>query len=313
MTNYLEDGIKELVEEFIARGRPCPSKQSIAERRAGYQASIVLAGTAPEMYQEFVDELNGIQVKVYKPIDNPHLPLTIYFHGGCFISGGFETHDIQLRQLAHLSATIVVCIKYRLAPEFTYPTAHDDVYRAVLSIKEQGHKYGGNTELINFVGDSAGGQLALATALRLKKQKLWLPIKQVLLYPMLDPLGASESYQQNGTDFIITAQMLLSGFQFYAGDMKRLTEEAELNLLSRDDFQGLPSTVLIIAEFDPLRDEGEQLYQLLLSSGVKVSCKRYSGVIHGFFQLSGVSQSARRCMNDIVDAIKNSNLASEPY
>ncbi|MVE97857.1 alpha/beta hydrolase, partial [Vibrio cholerae] len=111
MTNYLERGIKELVEEFISSGKPCPSKQTISERRAGYLSSTVLAGSSPEMADEFVDELDGIQVKVYKPSDKIDLPITIYFHGGCFISGGFETHEAQLRQLAHLSETIVVCIK----------------------------------------------------------------------------------------------------------------------------------------------------------------------------------------------------------
>lgn len=171
MTNYLERGIKELVEEFISSGKPCPSKQTISERRAGYLSSTVLAGSSPEMADEFVDELNGIQVKVYKPSDKIDLPITIYFHGGCFISGGFETHEAQLRQLAHLSETIVVCIKYRLAPEHAYPSAHDDVFQAALGIKEHGHKYGGDTEHVFFVGDSAGAQLALATALRLKNKK----------------------------------------------------------------------------------------------------------------------------------------------
>ncbi|MFL1804328.1 alpha/beta hydrolase [Plesiomonas shigelloides] len=305
MTYYLENGIKELVDEFISSGKPCPSQQTISERRAGYLSSTILAGTSPEMADEFIDTLDGIQVKVYKPYDKANLPITIYFHGGCFISGGFETHEAQLRQLAKLSETIVVCIKYRLAPEHTYPSAHDDVFHAVLNIKEYGHKYGGNTEHVFFVGDSAGAQLAFSTALRLKNKKRWLPEKQVLIYPMLDPLGESDSYQTNGTDFIITAQMLRSGFQLYAGESVRLVSDSELNLLARNDFQGLPPTFIITAEYDPLRDEGEQLYRLLLSQGVDAYCERYLGVIHGFYQLSGVSESARRCIRNIANVIKN--------
>lgn len=305
MTYYLENCIKELVDEFISSGKPCPSQQTISERRAGYLSSTILAGTSPEMADEFIDTLDEIQVKVYKPYDKANLPITIYFHGGCFISGGFETHEAQLRQLAKLSEAIVVCIKYRLAPEYTYPSAHDDVFHAVLNIKEYGHKYGGNTEHVFFVGDSAGAQLAFSTALRLKNKKQWLPEKQVLIYPMLDPLGESDSYQTNGTDFIITAQMLRSGFQLYAGESVRLVSETELNLLARNDFQGLPPTFIITAEYDPLRDEGEQLYRLLLSQGVDAYCERYLGVIHGFYQLSGVSESARRCIRNIANAIKN--------
>ena len=303
MIQNLEPGIRELVEEFQSNGKPCPSKQTIADRRAGYLNSTVLAGESPKPEREFLDVVNGIQVKVYKPTNEDNLPLTIYFHGGCFISGGFETHDAQLRQIAVQSNSIVICIKYRLAPEYTYPAAHDDVYQAVLGIKEQGHKYGGNPERMVFVGDSAGGQLALATTLRLKKLTTWLPEQQILIYPMLDPKGSSQSYKENGSDYIITANMLLSGFDLYTNNDPKVLSEPDLNLMSAD-YRGLPPTTIITAEFDPLRDEGETLHELMLAHGVEVNCERYSGVIHGFFQLSGVSESAKRCIASISKQIK---------
>nr|WP_267880180.1 alpha/beta hydrolase [Shewanella marina] len=295
---FLELGIKELVEEFQANGKPCATTQTIAARRTGYVSSTVLAGKSPAMHSEFVDELNGIQVKVYKPTNEPNLPVTVYFHGGCFVSGGYETHDAQIRQIAALSNTIVICIKYRLAPEFVYPAAHDDVYNAVLAIKTEADKYGADTDKIVFVGDSAGGQLALATSLRLKHAKQWLPCQQILIYPMLDPKGRSASYKSNGTDYIITAKMLLSGFEMYVAGPQSALDIAELNLLDAD-LSGLPSTTIITAEFDPLCDEGEQLYKLLRTHGVEAYCQRYLGVIHGFFQLAGVSDSAKQCISSI--------------
>ncbi|MEC6796850.1 alpha/beta hydrolase [Photobacterium sp. S4TG1] len=303
MDHTLETGIRELVDAFIVDGKRCPAKQNIAERRSGYIASTALAGVSPCMAHEFIDDLDGILVKVYKPTDEINLPITVYFHGGCFVSGGFETHDIQLRQIAHLSNTIVICIKYRLAPEYIYPAAHDDVFNAVLKIKQDGEKYGANTEDIIFVGDSAGGQLALATVLRLKNKKLWLPKKQILIYPMLDPFGRSDSYCQNGIDFVVTGEMLLSGFRIYAGSSEILSNTAELNLLV-SNFSGLPQTFIVTAEFDPLRDEGELLFKLLLSQGVEAYCERYLGVIHGFYQLAGVSQSAKRCILNLANEIK---------
>ncbi|WP_338589986.1 alpha/beta hydrolase [Shewanella khirikhana] len=302
MSIGLEAGIKELVAEFQANGCPCASMQTIAERRAGYLSSTVLAGESPVMATEFVDEINGVVVKVYKPSAEPGLAVTVYFHGGCFISGGFATHEAQLRQIAQQSNTIVICIQYRLAPEFEYPAAHDDVFQAVLGIKNHAHKYGGNTRKMVFVGDSAGAQLALATALRLKQQA-WMPSQLVLIYPMLDPFGRSASYRENGTDYIITANMLLSGFRLYAGSEQQLASAAELNLLGAD-FCGLPATSIITAEFDPLRDEGEQLYRTLISHGVDASCEHYPGVIHGFFQLSAISESARRCITSISAQIR---------
>lgn len=304
MTKYLEAGIRELVEEFQSNGKPCPSAQTIADRRAGYIGSTVLAGESPKIESEYLDVINSIPVKIYRPTDEVNLPITVYFHGGCFISGGFETHDAQLRQIALLSNSIVICIQYRLAPEHAYPAAHDDVYQAVLGIKEQAHKYGGDSERLVFIGDSAGGQLALATTLRLKKLEQWLPCQQILIYPMLDPTGNSQSYRENGSDYIITANMLLSGFELYANCSSKEIAEPELNLLS-GDFSGLPITTIITAEFDPLRDEGEHLYKLMLSQGVDAYCERYLGVIHGFFQLSGVCNSAKRCIAAISNQIKN--------
>ncbi|HCG8031651.1 alpha/beta hydrolase [Vibrio parahaemolyticus] len=304
MTKYLEAGIRELVEEFQSNGKPCPSAQTIADRRAGYIGSTVLAGESPKIESEYLDVINSIPVKIYRPTDEVNLPITVYFHGGCFINGGFETHDAQLRQIALLSNSIVICIQYRLAPEHAYPAAHDDVYQAVLGIKEQAHKYGGDSEHLVFIGDSAGGQLALATTLRLKKLEQWLPRQQILIYPMLDPTGNSQSYRENGSDYIITANMLLSGFELYANCSSKEIAEPELNLLS-GDFSGLPITTIITAEFDPLRDEGEHLYKLMLSQGVDAYCERYLGVIHGFFQLSGVCNSAKRCIAAISNQIKN--------
>lgn len=303
MTKYLESGIRELVEEFQSNGKLCPSAQTIADRRAGYVGSTILAGESPKIASEYLDVINSIPVKIYKPTDEVNLPITVYFHGGCFISGGFETHDAQLRQIALLSNSIVICIQYRLAPEHAYPAAHDDVYQAVLGIKAQAHKYGGDSEHLVFIGDSAGGQLALATTLKLKKLEQWLPRQQILIYPMLDPTGNSQSYRENGSDYVITANMLLSGFELYANCSSKDITEPELNLLN-SDFSGLPITTIITAEFDPLRDEGEYLYKLMLSQGVDAYCERYLGVIHGFFQLSGVCSSAKRCIAAISNQIK---------
>ncbi|MCV2883920.1 alpha/beta hydrolase [Aestuariibacter sp. AA17] len=302
MLSSLEKGIRELVEAYHESGKPCPSKQTIPQRRAGYLASTELAGKSPVVHSECLDEVNGVSVKVYKPANKTQLPVTVYFHGGCFVSGGFETHDVQMRQVAMLANTVVICIKYRLAPEYVYPSAHEDVYQAALGIKEVASRYGGDTENITFIGDSAGGHLALATTLKLKSTESWLPRKQILIYPMLDPFGKSDSYSVYGTDYLITADMLLSGFALYAQGSENNSALSELDLLT-SDFSDLPPTVIITAEFDPLRDEGERLHELLISHGVDAHCKRFLGVIHGFFQLSGISESGQACVEFVAEQI----------
>ncbi|CAM3124660.1 alpha/beta hydrolase [Vibrio neptunius] len=312
MIEHLESGIRELVEDFIDAGKPCPSEQPIEARRAGYRSTTTLAGKGPEMAQTFIDVVDGITLKVFRPSDTSHLPITIYFHGGCFISGGFDTHDQQLRQLAAESNNVVICVQYRLAPEYTYPAAHDDAYNAVVAIREMGSKYGGDTSRISLVGDSAGAHLALVTTMRLKQRLGWLPVRQILIYPMLDPHGSSASYKANATDYIITDKMLLSGFSLYLGDKspQQVDNNPELNPLVCGDFHGLPPTSIITAEFDPLRDEGEQLYRQLLKHDVEAQCQRYLGVIHGFYQLSAVSQSAVRCISHIASELATSTQAS---
>lgn len=126
----LEQGIARLVEEFIAAGRPSSRQQNIDDRRAGYVASAVLAGESETRVQVDDITLEGINFRVVSPQNAAGpLPTVIYYHGGCFVSGGFATHDKQLRQLAYESGCRVIAVQYRLAPEQTFPAAHNDAER----------------------------------------------------------------------------------------------------------------------------------------------------------------------------------------
>ncbi|MBX8462578.1 alpha/beta hydrolase [Enterobacter sp. RIT637] len=300
----LEKGIDKLVQDFIAAGRPSARNQNIDDRRAGYVASTVLAGETETRVQIETHVLEGQIIRVFSPVNAPEMmPAAIYYHGGCFISGGFDTHDNQLRQLAYYGNCRVVAIQYRLAPEHTFPAAHDDAERGADLVWQYAEKLGVDKNRLTLCGDSAGGHLALVTALRLKVKKLWQPVQLILIYPMLDATASFESYAHNGTDYIITHDTLLSGYEMYLAETDRLHPEA--SPLWRDDFYGLPPVHIITAEYDPLCDEGEMLYQHLTEQGVKCTAQRWLGVIHGFFQLGGVSQSARDVMRDIAGRIKH--------
>ncbi|VTM23249.1 Acetyl esterase [Raoultella terrigena] len=294
----LEKGINRLVDEFIAAGRPSSREQNIDDRRAGYVASVVLAG-APETRVQVEDiALEGMTFRVVSPLDaEGALPTVIYYHGGCFISGGFATHDRQLRQLAYESRCRVIAVQYRLAPEHTFPAAHDDAQRGAEIIHRHAGRLGVDTARITLAGDSAGGHLALVTALRLKAAAEWRPAQLILIYPMLDATARSASYVSNGEDYIITRDTLLSGYEIYLSSTDASHPEA--SPLWREDFSGLPPVHIITAEYDPLRDEGEALYRRLLEQNVECSAQRYLGVIHGFFQLAGISPAARGAMRDI--------------
>ena len=294
----LEKGIDTLVQAFIAAGRPSARSQSIDDRRAGYIASTGLAGETETRVQVETLVLEGLTIRVFSPLNAPELlPAAIYYHGGCFISGGFDTHDNQLRQLAYYGNCRVIAIQYRLAPEHTFPAAHDDAERGADLVWQYADKLGVDKNRITFCGDSAGGHLALVTALRLKAKGLWQPVQLILIYPMLDATASFESYTLNGMDYVITRDTLLSGYEMYLAGADR--KHPEVSPLWREDFSGLPAVHIVTAEYDPLCDEGEALFQRLTEQGVKCTAPRWRGVIHGFFQLGGISQSARDVMRDI--------------
>lgn len=301
----LEPAIAGLVEEFIAAGRPSSREQPMSERRAGYIASVALAGDTEQRVSVEERKLEGITLRVVSPLNSSGiLPTVIYYHGGCFVSGGFATHEKQLRQLSFFSGCRVIAVQYRLAPEHVYPTAHDDAEQATNAIWQHAKTLGVDREMITLAGDSAGGHIALVTALRLKATGNWRPTRLMLIYPMLDASAQSASYQKNGDDYVITRNTILSGFEAYLPHVDKLHQEA--SPLWRDDFSGLPPVHIITAEYDPLRDEGELLYSRLTGQGVHCTCQRYIGVIHGFFQLGGISQTARDAMRDVAWRVSQS-------
>ena len=294
----LEKGIDKLVQEFIAAGRPSSRKQSIDDRRSGYVASTALAGEKETRVQVETLVIEDLTFRVFSPVNAPEtLPCAFYYHGGCFVSGGFDTHDNQLRQLAFHSHSRVIAVQYRLAPEHTFPAAHDDVERAADLIWHNAEKLGVDKNRVTLCGDSAGAHLALVTSLRLKTKGVWQAAQLILIYPMLDATASFESYILNGADYVITRDTLLSGYEMYLADTDR--QHPEASPLWRDDFHGLPPVHIITAEYDPLCDEGEMLYQHLTEQGVECTAQRWLGVIHGFFQLGGISQSARDVIRDI--------------
>ena len=294
----LEKGIAALVEEFIAAARPSSRMKSIDERRTGYVASTVLAGKTETRVQVEDITLEGITLRVVSPLNaSGELPTVLYYHGGCFISGGFATHDNQLRQLAYNSGCRVIAVQYRLAPEHIWPAAHDDAEAGARLVWRYAEKLGVDKHRISLAGDSAGGHIALVTALRLKASGEWQPHRLLLIYPMLDATASHKSYTTNGEDYVITHHSLLSGYEMYLPDVDPRHPEA--SPLWRDDFGGLPPVHIVTAEFDPLRDEGEALYHRMIEQGTDCTCQRWSGVIHGFFQLGGISPAARGLMRDL--------------
>jgi len=300
----LEPEIANLVNDFISAGRPSSRNQTFQERRAGYVASTALAGVTETRVNVEDMMIDTIPLRIFSPLNGEKvLPAVVYYHGGCFVSGGFSTHENQLRQIAFLSGCRVVAVQYRLAPEHTYPAAHDDADYAANTVWKHAQALGIDRNCITLMGDSAGGHLALITALRVRSSGQWLPRQLVLIYPMLDATASSDSYKLNGSDYVITRDTLITGFEAYFPHTN--FNHPDASPLFRNDFSGLPPVHIITAEYDPLRDEGEALFVRMTQQGVKCTAQRYLGVIHGFFQLGGISQTARNLMRDICSLLRS--------
>ncbi len=207
-----------------------------------------------------------------------------------------------MRLLASRTKSKIALIEYNLAPEYRFPAAHDDCLNVTKILLENLSEYDIDEDSVFLAGDSAGGNIALSTALSLKEKCIQKLKKIILIYPMVDPYGKFPSMKENGKDYIMTSDAFTTGYDMYLNNVTE-KENKRINLINRDDFEGLPETHIITAELDPLRDEGEALYSRLRKSGVDAYCTRYFGVVHGFFQLSGISESANKAISEISEII----------
>lgn len=225
-----------------------------------------------------------IPVRIYRPETKPAGCL-VFFHGGGFVMGGLESHDHVCRDLCAGANAIVIAADYRLAPEHPFPSALNDceaVLRwACAHAAELDCERGG----IVVGGDSAGGNLATVLAIRDRDRGESNLRGQILIYPVTDaPLPFKSSYIENGSGYGLTSDDMVRFWRDYVG---RAPDEndPEISPLRSKNFSGLPGALVITAEFDPLRDEGEAYASRLADAGVATTLVRYQGAVHGFVRM----------------------------
>jgi acetyl esterase len=278
----------------------------IAARRAEERA---LALTEPKDHVETVIDIDadGVGCRLYRPSSGA--PVIIHLHGGGFVFGDLETHDAHCRRLAVSSGSAVLAVDYRRAPDHTYPAASDDVDTVVGWLGRSNKALDVDRTRVSVVGDSAGGQLALVAALR--QPAAFESV--ALVYPCLDPDGAYPSYRTEEGG--LTAAEMSWFWSSYLGP-SRTAERAdppgiaessgvgertgafELTPLSAD-LGRLPRTLVMTAEHDPLRDEGEALAAAIAAAGVSCVATRYLGMIHGFFRHPDLFDASAVAMHQV--------------
>lgn len=231
-------------------------------------------------------DVGDVWVRVYRPTDEVPHGLLVYLHGGAFFLGSLDTHDHVVRSLAAATGLTVVSVDYRRAPESAYPAGLQDCYGVVRWVVEHGDALGWDGARLAVAGDSSGGNFAAAVAAMAHDDGLDRITHQVLLYPSLDldfDVDRYPSLRENAQGYGLETAGLRPFNAFYL-DSGADPADPRVSPIKRADFRGLPPALVITAEHDPLRDEGELYGRLLAEAGVDATVSRYPGAGHGFVQ-----------------------------
>jgi len=236
-------------------------------------------------------------------------PLLVFFHGGGFFVGDIDTHDAPCRLIAERAGVRVLSVEYHQGPEHPFPAAHDDAERAYHWVVDHARELGADPERLGVGGDSAGGNLAAATAIH--AARTGLPCRlQLLVYPLTDARHGARA----GSEEFLSMRLFDEGFflsrlfmdrasESYVADEAHL-DDPRFSVILADLPEGLAPAYLCTAGFDPLRDEGEAYADLLEKAGVTVTRRRFDGLIHSFFNVTGAGRSGPAAVAEIADAVR---------
>jgi acetyl esterase len=244
---------------------------------------------------EIAGPSGAVPVRLYVPPDAPSTAsLLVYAHGGGFVIGDLETHDEPCRLLCRQASTLVLSVAYRLAPEHPFPAALDDVTAAYLWAREHASELGCHSARVAIGGDSAGGHLAAVVSLTVPRSQR--PVAQLLIYPATDIDTARPSHALFGEGYVLTLADRDAFYRMYAG---ATTTDPRLSPVQAGDLRDAPPTLIAVAGFDVLRDEGDAYAAALRAVGVPVRLERFASFEHGFIHLSGVCGRAKQAVEHL--------------
>ena len=232
-----------------------------------------------------------LPVRIYTPASaKGPLPVVVYYHGGGWVIANKDVYDGGARALSKMANAVVVSVDYRKGPEHKFPAAHDDAFATYQWALANAASIGGDPKRVALAGESAGGGLAVATAVMARDKQVQMPVAIVSVYPIAGTDTTTASYVENANAKPLNRAMMSWFFDKYLnGPQDRA--DPRVNLVAAD-LKGLPPTTIINAQIDPLRTDGEMLAEKLRGAGVSVEQKTYEGVAHEFFGMGQVVDSA---------------------
>jgi acetyl esterase len=245
-----------------------------------------------------------IPVRIFLPYHQTVRSALIFFHGGGWVTGNIDSYDRVCANMANLTSSVIVSVDYRLAPEHRFPAAPEDCYHITREILLNIELFQIPADKITIIGDSAGGNLAAAVSLMARDRGEILPARQILIYPATyydhSDKSPFPSIRENGKEYLLTAKRLCDYMELYKSCDEDFKNPYFAPLLA-DDLSCQPKTLIITAQYDPLRDEGEAYGKRLKEAGNDVQVYRIPDALHGFFSLPPIFPQVKECYKIIND------------
>ncbi|MGO4870401.1 MAG: alpha/beta hydrolase [Roseiarcus sp.] len=300
----LDRRARRFLDLLAASARESAGAPDLGDLRRATVGLAAFAGRAPEVERRdecLPDHAPALALRHYCPPGRAEaeLPALVYFHGGGWISGGLESHDALCATLAGRGDCRVIAVDYRLAPEHRFPAAIEDGVAALGAIGADPQRFGVDPGRLAIGGDSAGANLAVVVA-RASGARLAL---QVLLCPVMEPLGRTRSREELASGYLIDEATMARYWDDYRVE-GLAPDDPRVAPLRADSFSDLPPALIHVAEFDPLRDEGELYAAALARYGVRVALTTHAGLIHHFYGLGAVIPAAQAALERIGDELR---------
>lgn len=297
----------QVMFEQLAAAGPAPSVRDlpVADGRNLYRAARAVNLDLP--IHKVSDALlpgpgGDISIRIYQPQGDGPFGILVYFHGGGWVIGDLDTADAVCREIATLAEVIVVSVDYRLAPEHVYPAAVQDSYAALQWVNDNLETLQGNGK-IGVGGESAGGNLAAVVAQQ-SRDRGGPPIAfQCLLYPVTDAEMSRPSYSENGSGYLLETTTMEWFWDTYCPDLEQRLN-ADASPLRAKNLADLPPALVVTAEFDPLRDEGNAYAHALQAAGNSATLMCCEGLVHDFFSTAAVFGCSRGPFEKTINALR---------
>lgn len=304
----LDPQVRAFLDQLAQFGDIRLSSLPVPQAREAMEAMGAMRGGEPQPIADVSDRTipgpaGEIPVRIYRPARDGVRPVLVYFHGGGWVLGSLKTHDGVCRALANAADCVIVSVDYRLAPECPYPAAPDDCYAATAWVAANAASIGADGARLAIGGDSAGGNLTAVVALMARDRGGPAIRFQLLVYPVTDFSFETASYRDNAEGYLLTTGDMRWFWNHYLRD-EAAGAHGFASPLRAESLKGLPPALVITAEFDPLRDEGEAYARRLQEAGVPTTLSRYDGMIHGFFSMGDMLDGGKVAVREAAAALR---------